>query len=58
MFKNGVLMRVFECKRDEVTGGFIEINDFCFEPNINGMIKSITMEGGGGGDFVFLCMIA
>jgi len=51
VFKNWVLMRVFEYKRDEVTGALkkcvqLEIHEFCFEPNITGMITSITMERG------------
>jgi hypothetical protein len=49
MFKNGVLMSIFTCKRDEVKGEWRklhkeELNDLYFSPNIIRVIKSKRMK--------------
>jgi hypothetical protein len=49
MFENRVLRRIFETKRDEVTGEwrrihYKELNDLCPSPNIIRVIKSRKMN--------------
>ena len=53
MFENRVLRRIFDAKRDEVTGEWRklhneELNDLYFSPNIIWVIKSRRMRWGGG----------
>ena len=52
MFKNRVLRRIFERKRDEITGErrklhYEELNDLHSSPNVIRMIKSIRMGWAG-----------
>jgi len=53
VFENRVLRRIFDAKRDEVTGEWRklhdeELNDLYFSPNIIWVIKSRRMRCGGG----------
>jgi len=53
VFENRVLRRIFDAKRDEVTGEWRklhneELNDLYFSPNIIWVIKSRRMRWGGG----------
>ena len=52
MFENGVLMRIFGPKRDEVRGEWRklrneELNDLYSSPNVVGVIKSRRMRWAG-----------
>lgn len=50
LFENRALSRLFERKRDDVTGGgrelpIEELHSLCFSPNITGKIKEIKKDG-------------